>query len=214
MTEGETYYFKVEPIRWRIISENSESAMLLCDSIIDHCAYQSEATKSGDSYYVDGAPDGTYANNYEYSEIRAWLNGTFFETAFTKLQQQIILETDVNNRAASAGSPSSPYACENTQDFVFLLSYEDIKTEAYGFTAAADEKDPCRALLTSDYARATGTLMKTVDGYYGNGTWWLRSASASGYTNSAYRIDTFGKVDKGYVNSVQYGVVPALIIKL
>lgn len=33
--KGETYYFKIEPVRWRILEEKNGVATLLCDSILD-----------------------------------------------------------------------------------------------------------------------------------------------------------------------------------
>ena len=37
--DGNTYYFKVEPIRWRILSERDGKAFILCDSIIANHYY-------------------------------------------------------------------------------------------------------------------------------------------------------------------------------
>lgn len=34
VTSGNTYYFKVEPIKWRILSESNGTALIVCESII------------------------------------------------------------------------------------------------------------------------------------------------------------------------------------
>ena len=72
VTEGAVYYFKVEPIRWRILTEADGKALLLCDSIIANKAYD--------------AGEG-YNNNYADSDIRQWLAGEFYSAAFDELQQ-------------------------------------------------------------------------------------------------------------------------------
>ncbi|MDE6293509.1 MAG: hypothetical protein K2L88_02670, partial [Clostridiales bacterium] len=39
ITNGNTYYFKVEPIKWRVLENKDGVAFLLCDTILDHGAY-------------------------------------------------------------------------------------------------------------------------------------------------------------------------------
>lgn len=187
VSDGATYYFKVEPIRWRILSEDGESAFILCDSIIANHRYDYSS------------------NNYKESEIRAWLNETFYETAFTELQREIILTTTVDNSAYSAGYSSHPYACENTEDKIFLLSYREVLMNISG---------TARTKQTSDYSRASGAYMNTSSSYYGNGDWWLRSPS-SGDCYIARHVSRGGNAYNYYfVYNSDYGVVPALQIRL
>ena len=215
VTEGEAYYFKVEPIRWRILSTDGESAMLLCDSIITNLAYQSDASKNNGTYYTsaNGAPYGTYANNYKYSEARAWLNGSFCDAAFSEHQRDNILKTVIDNVTENVGAVSDGYATENTEDNVFLLSYGEACDAKLGFSGDPSEYDIKRRIITSDYARANGALMKTSEEFYGNGSWWLRSPSDSSSV-AAWRIDTAGATDDGYVNRSYFGIVPVVRIKL
>ena len=205
--DGTVYYFKVEPIRWRILSENGDTAFILCDSII--------ANKAFDEYN-----GGNYDNNYADSTIRAWLNDQFYNTAFTGLQKELINTVLVDNSAASTGDGSTPFACEDTNDKIFLLSQKEVTDSAYGF-ASSDSKrdaanDTARRMTVSDYARATGSWMDTSSDYYGNGYWWLRSPR---YFLDEYYIA--GRVNyRGNANNhdiVDYGsngVVPALQIRL
>ena len=92
-----TYYFKVEPIRWRILSESNGTAMIMCDIIIDVGIYGTNRTK----------------NNYALSEVRQWLNDTFYQTAFTSLERELILATNVDNSAKSTGYAKNPYVSFN-----------------------------------------------------------------------------------------------------
>lgn len=188
VTSGSTYYFKVEPIKWRILSTDGDTALILCDSIIANHRYDNDS------------------NNYMDSEIRQWLNEQFYKTAFTDMQMEIILTTTVDNSGASAGSSNNSYACEDTEDKVFLLSYKEATNSTYGFNTEA------RKMLTSDYSRATGSYMVRRQDYYGIGCWWLRSPSGddSDYARSVY----IGRGINNRVYDASYGVVPALQIQL
>ncbi len=184
------YWFKYEPISWTILNENNGTALILCDMIIDSQQFDY---------------DGSYSNNYAESTIRKWLNETFLNTAFNELQKEIILTTKVDNSVASTGYSSNPYACENTEDKVFLLSYKELTT--YLTTNAS------RMKKTTDYAQAQGAYTSTSSSYLGNGYWWLRSpgSSNSNYARHVY----YGGFNYSFI--VYYtdrGVVPALQIQL
>lgn len=196
VTSGTVYYFKVEPIRWRILSTDGNTALILCDSIIANHRY----------YYG--------SNNYAESEIRQWLNEQFYETAFSELQREIILTTTVDNSAASTGYTSNPYACEDTEDKVFLLSYKEVTSSSYGFSTSTSSS-ATREMLTSDYSRATGAYMYTSSSRLGNGYWWLRSPYF-GIRNCARFVDFDGHITYyyNYVYDTSNGVVPALQIQL
>ena len=205
---GNTYYFKVEPIRWSILSESDGNALILCDSIIANHYYHHTSS----STTIDGQT--VYANNYKYSDIRAWLNDEFYKTAFGALQQALIQTTQVDNSVYSTGYSSNPYACENTFDKVFLLSYREVTNSAYGFASSYSTKDTARRMLTSDFSRATGAYMSTDSSYYGNGWWWLRSPDNDSFSY-ARNVRYLGSAD--YINYVLYdyrGVVPALNLML
>ena len=218
-TAATAYWFKWEPLIWTILTESDGKALLLCNSIIDSMEYYNSTSNRT----IDG--ETAYANNYAESNIRAWLNSTFYETAFTELQQAIILTTKVDNSAKSTNpygsetlwnSGVNKYACENTYDKVFLLSEEEVTNPSYGFSSSYSTLDIERRMQTSDYAKCQGayTIMSTSSDYYGNGYWWLRSP----YYGDSYRAHVV--TDNGYANYYHYaycsnyGVVPAMWIDL
>ena len=215
---GTVYWFRYEPLTWRILKEEGGTALLLCESIIDAQAYQNEYVYDSDTnqYYTtaNGAPDGTYANNYAYSTIRAWLNETFYETAFTEMQQQIILMTTVDNGADSMAGTGDAYICEDTQDKVFLLSIAELTTQEYGFVADFDDLDVAKRKKATDYAQAQGAAVATnmYLGFRDTGYWWLCS---SGYkSHCVFDIYPEGCTsDNERVDFVFEGVVPALWIR-
>ncbi|MBR2972392.1 MAG: hypothetical protein IKC61_05650 [Clostridia bacterium] len=223
VTSGEVYYFKVEPIRWRILTTDGEKAFILCDSIIANLAYQSDynlyyfAYDTEKNYYgttANGAPNGTYANNYKYSEVRKWLNATFYETAFSELQREIILTTMIDNSAESTGFSSNPYACEDTEDKIFLLSHAEVTKSEYGFALDYLSYDTARRIQTSDYTRATGAYMYSAPSYYGKGYWWLRSPQYS-YSCHTNTVGFSGDIDYADILSIRsVGIVPAMWIDL
>jgi hypothetical protein len=136
-----------------------------------------------------------YANNYQYSTLRAMLNGLdgsaysvgnfagkgFLDVAFTEAEKAYITTTTVDNSAATTESSSNSYACANTSDKIFALSYQDLIKHATASIRPLQTTPPADGVLT-DYARATGAWMSTDSSYYGNGCWWSRSPYASNST--------------------------------
>ena len=197
------YWFKYEPLSWVILSKNEETntALVVCERIIDAQAYQ------------DGAAEA-YANNYAYSTIRKWLNETFYNTAFNTAEKASIISTLVDNSPKSTGYATSDYACDNTKDNVFLLSVAESVEKNYGFSESFHEYDSLRRKKTTDYAKAQGAYTSTSTDSLGNGWWWLRSPRNDNALNAR------GVYYDGYVsgnravNRTDCGVVPAIYIKL
>jgi hypothetical protein len=198
--------------------------MILCESIIDSRAYQSsyqyalnESGVNTGLYYTDanGAPQGTYQNNYMYSEVRAWLNGQFYETAFTDLQRELIRQTTISNAESSTGYSGNPYVCENTKDKIYLLSYADVTKSAYGFLSVSYKNDVARKKVTTDYARAIGAYMQTEGELFGCSSWWLRSPYFE-YSSHVREVTAAGNTGytKYYDAKNANGIVPALRILL
>ena len=221
------YWFKYEPITWTILEETSrETAFLLCDMALDSQAYNDTyKTYPGESQsnlrynLLDGEEDyenphgydRIYANNYEYSTIRKWLNETFYETAFTELQKSIIFTTYVSNSFKSTGVTLSSnnlatrYVCYNTLDKVFLLSYNEERAHI----------DRIKVKIPTDYAMSQGTIK---DEEFPN-TWWLRSfdcRDGNVWVNSYFARIIFGELSKArtYVQEIYMGIVLAIWIKL
>ena len=189
---GETYYFKVEPIRWRILSENENGAFILADSIIENKVY-----------------DAGGSNNYMNSDIRAWLNEDFLDIAFEDLAQSLIKMTTVNNSAYSTGYDGNIYACANTSDRVFLLSYREALNSSYGFSSKYTSDD-ARQMTESDYALINKSSSMTLH------EWILRSPAMFNDRSDLVRfIMKGGSIPNGGCNvSYPLGVVPAMNIKL
>ncbi len=190
------YWFKYEPIKWSILKDNGDgTALILSELLLDSQEYYI----SSNSRTVDGQT--VYANNYEHSTIRAWLNDEFYNTAFNSVQKALIETTEVDNSVASAGYSSNKYACENTNDKIFLPSYVEVTTYE------AMDSNSEREKQTTDYAQSQGACTDSGDGY-----WWLRSPySSSGFARS---VNYDGDGDFELVYNTLSGVSPALVIRL
>ncbi len=215
-TLGTVYWFRYEPIKWRILSEENGYALLLADLILDSQQFNSSADSLVFNNEGPVFVPTIHANNWEYSTIRSWLNNDFYNTAFNDSQSQNIVEQSLNNTETAYNGVNNNYAISQreTSDKVFLLSYEDMVNEEYGFNKEGDAYDTARRKQTSDYAKIQGACPSTNPNYSGKGWWWLRSPdSFCGCDASGVRND--GRLDGGYyVLSTSSGVVPALMIKL
>ena len=198
---GTTKYFKVEPILWRVLtSDSSGNYTLLADQVINAHKYNE---------YYSGQQDGYYANNYGNSEIRTWINNEFYNTAFKTAEKGAILTTNVDNSASSTDSTSNQYACDNTSDKVYLLSYKDYLNADYGFSSSSYSSST-RTCKPSDYALANYCSMDTSTR---NCYYWTRSPY-SFYSYGAWCVGYDGSLYGSYVSSSDRGVRPALTINL
>lgn len=114
-------YYRVEPIQWRWLGAKDDGkTMYVSEKCLDSHKYDDEN------------------NNYKNSSIRQWLNGDFLDKAFS--DDSLIATTEVDNSTASTGEDTNPYVCENTNDRIFLLSWQEMLNEDY---FADDESRAC-----------------------------------------------------------------------
>lgn len=210
---GSYKWFKVEPIRWHILTTNYGGAkLLLSENILIAKRYDDDK------------------NNYKTSEIRAWLNGDFINSAFTSAQQSMIKTSAVGNSARSTNpdandtqwnNGANQYASDtSTTDKVFLLSEQEVTKTDYGFSAynkygvsvySSMRDISTRTRVTTDFAKATGANQSQKTGM--GGWWWLRSPYY-GKADSVRVVDDEGRADNSaYAQNNYFGVVPALCVK-
>ena len=208
IVQNTSYWFKCEPIRWKVLSTKNGTYHLLSEAILDaHCF--------NDDY--EKKRDGFYANNYANSEIRSWLNDVFYRTAFA-FDDSAILTTEVDNSPLTTGSKHNKFACENTQDKVFLPSYQDYLNRAYGFSGIIDDQpEPDRCAKPTDWALARGgsenNVSNSLEYYRHNGPYITRSPKKTSSTG-VYYVDFDGRLYGGGVGVAHNGVRPAITIKI
>ena len=177
---GSTYWFRYDPIRWRVL--DPEEGLVMCETLIDSQPFTQFEGYYSEFYTYPGEYGlsilgSDYSRAY-YKSISAWLNEDFMNTAFSDTQKENIAESEQVNDywdMTNGGSNNGVHKYDNpaTQDRVFLLSWNDLINENYGFNTAWNAEDPARTLGCTDYAKSQG-IYDT-----GNGFRWLSALSAS-----------------------------------
>lgn len=201
-----TYYFKYEPLQWRIL--DPKTGMILCEHIIDSQAYNNYILADEQDVNTRyGDPDKTYyASNWENSSLRAWLNNDFLNTAFTKAQQ-----SKIQSLERETVSPwSSMFNSNPTTDKIALLSYQEALTKEYGLNTDYNAKDPARVKTSTDYAQCQGIEYNNHSDSVVN-HWVLRTSSGSDFINI---VGSNGVVTNYYsdisTHETSGGIVPVL----
>lgn len=173
----------VEPLKWRVLENDGETMLLVCDSVIAGLRY-----------------DGN-SNDYANSEVRQWLINDFYATAFSSDEKERIISVEVDNSASSTGYDGNKFACENTNDKIFLLSHQQATNSRYFATESS------RKMAITDYAKAMG-----VTAQFGKCLWWLRSPSAN-YLGYSCLVKPNGEIGSYFIYTCG-GVVPAMRVKV
>lgn len=209
-------YFKFEPIKWRVLYSDSDTAFLLSEYGLD-----------GQKYNKDEV-DIAWAD----CTLRKWINSKFFNMAFNTKERKLILDTELENE------PNPYYGTEGgdvTTDKVFLLSYRDALRTSYGFANSTSVEDIVKRCTSTEFAKAMGVLTYTYDypkyftedGQRSSG-WWLRSPGSTSFfsttrnsgvgtnSNSAIFVRSDGSVALSglSVTDTDFAVRPALYLDL
>ena len=143
------------PIEWIILDldVNSHRALLISKYALTCQPYHSEYTNV----------------TWENCALRSWLNSSFLNTAFSTSEQRAILTTTVDNSSSNGYGAYDTYGGNNTQDKIFLLSYQ----EAWHYFDSND----ARKCAPTNYAISQGALTDSSSkvGLRSAGPWWLRS---------------------------------------
>lgn len=196
-----------DPIKWRVLSVDGDDAFLLADRNLD--AWQ---------YYTK------FANiTWEMCTMRSWLNGygptsnsasisykydNFIDQAFSTEEQNAIMTTTV--------TPDTDNGGNETQDKIYLLSYNDALNPDYGFSSETTA-DKSRERVNTAYVAAGGSAADLYDvktnAVNETNWWWLRTPGT--FTNNACYVGLTGSVsNNGYVDTGRYAVCPALHLDL
>ena len=142
-----------QPIKWRVLSVDGDDAFLLADKNLDSQAYHTSES------YV----------SWETCYLREWLNYAFLYAAFSTEEQNAIRLTSVYT------PPEYDFekAC-TTEDYVYLLSLDEVQNPAYGFDCEEGEEIKKRESRNTQFTKNRGGWTSTTEAFWGNGTWWLR----------------------------------------
>lgn len=211
-TTNTEYWFKFEPIEWRVLDPNT--GLVMCETIIDSQAYSNtsyynESERDSKYAYFNDLTYKNYASDYETSSIRQWLNYDFYNTAFTDSEKKEINITTLNNDCAYTSVGVTGYEkldSKATEDKIFLLSVNELRNSDFGFDSDTSVEDTSRLGKGSDYALSQGLL---YNDYYNSAEWLLRSAGRN--SECSWIVGSDGSFDghSYYVFHTCLGVRPA-----
>lgn len=181
-----------EAIKWRVLSVNGNDVFLMADSNLDAQRYHEYVAETTWENSIMRCWLNGYSSTSNLAKLECRTNG-FLPRAFTETEQNAIITTTVTNPGSTYGTAQIP-GCNDTQDKVYLLSYEEAKNTAYGFDAS-DDDDPARIRKNTAYVKAGGsTQSPLVAPTDETGFWWLRTP---GNSQKRYRIiGTTGAVNQ------------------
>ncbi len=216
------YWFKYEPLKWRILDPNNGLAM--CESIIDSQPFTDTIyyKENPSDYYLSLYSDSNckhYANNYETSSIRKWLNNDFYKVAFSDNEKNQIKSTIVSNNCSD--TDYKEFSSKSTSDKIFLLSYNEALNSNYGFSSKGS--DISRVAWGTDYAKCQGLYVPSDVNFYGDDCgksyWRLRTAGGI-FSNNALGVGLEGHVGGEFygrewpAEDTSIGIRPAMRIKI
>lgn len=213
IVEGQTYYFSIQPIEWYTVNYDSNGTMLLAKDILDVAAFSTNTETDN---------NGNYPNNWELCSLSAWLNGGFYEAAFTAIEASAINTTKVVSTYPQSFYKAHTIAIKDAWNKVYCLSYSEATSNC--FTPDGDSYDFMRMAQASDYARAKGIWFYMSDAkegdadyeresyFDGNGEYWLRTVGQDIVYAGIARYNGMVGPQYKYVNTTNVGVRPAMTV--
>ena len=158
-----------QSIEWQVLSKENNKILVIS------------------RYGLDAKRFDRSSNKWANSEIRKWLNGSFYNNAFSVDDKKSINLSNLSD--------------VGTSDNVFLLSYNEVKKYF--------ANDDVRRCKPTEYAKKNGAYVNNN----GFGVWCLRSPYPT-RSNFVYYVRDDGRVYDDYVSRGNRVVRPALWINL
>ena len=199
-SSASAYYFKYEPIEWRILKEkdfnfdtltSSDTVTLMATCILGggkYCenggmvqnAYQSvansitagEGMDNFENYFFDGNTmyHGGEATAMKYTGIR----DTVLDLYNTYMS--FTSTSPIQNRSFQYYT-NITNGTGSYNDPIWLMDFDEVLTASYGFNEDYRVNDAVRKAWCTDFAAAQGVYRSTSRGTENQGSWWLRGGS-------------------------------------
>ena len=231
----------LEPIEWIVIYADGDESVLMSKYILDNqkfnilCSTGGEQLWKWQPFVLTKRIDPDAPITWENSDLREWLNDSFYNVAFNEDEKDRIVLSRVSN-------PQNPlcnaYCGNDTEDYVYLLGVDEIRDYEY-FNVDSLESisidnhywEHCKQLAAwpTVYASANsevfiwanqdysnhedgGAELKAFDG---TGDWWLRTMDSFG-RSSGYESNYACTVNTGAISSewivFSHGIRPIIRI--
>lgn len=209
------YWFKWEPIKWKVL--DSSSGLVISEELLDAQHYFRKTGKATRTDYEDNDLASVLPSDYKYSDVRGWLNTTFYSSSFSDSEKQnTVKKVTVDNSKATLNlegtvNPALTYA--NTNDNVFLPSYSEIYNDYYfEFTSSANTIRTSQTSAT-DYAKCQGIIYNKSN----TTSYWTRSPvlKSKNGTSSLYVTSNGTITNNSSSNGIyfsHFGIRPAICI--
>ncbi len=177
----------MEDINWIILDRIENEVLLLSEDIIEVSSYN---------------PKPFVEVTWSDCQIRKFLNGEFFQKAFSDQEKEaIILTENTNPDHACTETEGGP----DTFDKVFLLS----ETESKIYFNDTFSREYLAKAFASQYIQSKG-IMSDENGF---SPWWLRSPGVYGYSAQFVNEEGQAYASGAYVDlESTYGIRPAVWI--
>lgn len=179
-----------EIIEWVVLEKQGDKALVVSKYALSSFAYMSDES-------------ATPPITWEMSSVRKWLNGTFYEEAFSN-NEKAIIETTTVTAAADPDYVTSIVLGNDTQDKVFLLSVDEVMKY---FPTENDKLCQVTEVGEARYAEYYGYVSDE-----GNCFWWTRSQSSSSW--SAMAVTAWGDFQSNHSDTTDIAVRPAMWISI
>ena len=173
-----------ESIEWEVLAIDDGHAFLISRYGLDCSTYH----------------DTNSSVTWENCSLRNWLNGTFYNSAFSVTEKNLIVPATV---LASANPKYNINAGNNTQDKLILLSIAEVN-------ATYPTSKSCICAPTQ-YAIAQGAYINSSTG---GGWWWLRTPGNGNNTAASVNSDGTCDYDGSAVNAQKGMVRPGFWVKV
>ena len=190
LKDGKVY--KDTPIEWQILYDEGDCYALISKKVLEIRPF-------------DDTIVGTIF--WHNSQLREWLNGTFFNDAFSRDEQNDIETTTLSNITSEWGTGDNPYYPEGdpqeviTEDKVYLLTSSDVQNSKFGFVEGTNASE-LRVAHKTQY----------LDEEEGATSYWLRESLWSYGVQKGDLVYGDGSLGSWY-RTWSYGIRPVIRVK-
>ena len=107
-------------IIWKVVDIKGDKAFIVTKECLFNSPYKENP--------ICDETKELYASSYKDSDIRKYLNDEFYHDSFSNEEKKLILKTLVSNGKDSCEEKENDMLCEDTLDYLFLLSYKEYIT--------------------------------------------------------------------------------------
>lgn len=203
-----------EYLQWKVLDKEDGKIMVILDSLLTVRRFNDSQADENRKFLTV---------TWENSDVRAWLNDEVYNSLFSTLEKERILETEVVTPPATQGGFSGELrdGGANTLDRLFFLSYDEVRK----YMPYADSRIPSNIVYTiagyKDGMSYTAEIIRVEPGteykvpagvaHLPIDNWWLRSPGDLGI--HIQNFDTNFEIDEEGTSVLsELGIRPAMWI--